>query len=198
MVAMTVRLLEHPYTELNDRVLWFDGDSLYQSSDIEKGVGNINQRMFVEKITPAIKKYNTLVSKEQRITVKEHFNAEKLDLTWNIPEEYKSINVVEYLIQKLEQEETKNNWSGGEEYKYHPAFVKRVARVQMEYNLYKKLNLIDALRALIFIINTLSQNRVVWGVGRGSSVSSYILYLIGVHDVDSVEYELDIEDFLHE
>lgn len=197
MAAMTVRLPEHPYTELEDRVLWFDGDSCYRSSDIESGIGRSSQHLFVEKITPAIKKYNALVSKEQRITVKEHFNEEKLDLTWNIPEEYKNINVVEYLIQKLEQEETRNSWNKDGQ-QYHPAFVKRVARVQTEYNLYKKLNLIDALRALIFIINTLNQNRVVWGVGRGSSVSSYILYLIGVHDVDSVEYELDIEDFLHE
>lgn len=194
---MTVRLPEHPYTELVDRVLWFDGDSCYRSSDIENGAIRSARQIFVEKITPAIKRYNALVPKEQKITVKEHFNEEKLDLTWNIPEEYKKINVVEYLIQKLEQEETRNNWNE-EGQQYHPAFVKRVARVQIEYNLYKKLNLIDALRALIFIINTLNQNRVVWGVGRGSSVSSYILYLIGVHDVDSVEYELDIEDFLHE
>ena len=62
--------------------------------------------------------------------------------------------------------------------------------------LYQKLGLIDILRTLIFVINTLIENNIVWGVGRGSSVSSYVLYLIGVHDVDSFQYGLNIEEFL--
>jgi len=40
------------------------------------------------------------------------------------------------------------------------------------------------------------KNNLVWGVGRGSSVSSYLLYLIGVHKVDSYKYRLDIKEFL--
>jgi DNA polymerase III alpha subunit len=37
---------------------------------------------------------------------------------------------------------------------------------------------------------------VLWGVGRGSSVASYCLYILGVHKVDSIKYELDIHEFL--
>jgi len=33
-------------------------------------------------------------------------------------------------------------------------------------------------------------------VGRGSSVSSYILYLIGIHRVDSLRYGFSISDYL--
>jgi DNA polymerase III alpha subunit len=40
------------------------------------------------------------------------------------------------------------------------------------------------------------ENDIVWGVGRGSSVASYTLYLIGVHKIDSIKYELDINEFL--
>jgi DNA polymerase III alpha subunit len=40
------------------------------------------------------------------------------------------------------------------------------------------------------------QNNVVWGVGRGSSVASYVLYLLGVHKIDSLKYNLDIHEFL--
>jgi len=40
------------------------------------------------------------------------------------------------------------------------------------------------------------QNSVVWGVGRGSSVASYVLYLIGVHKIDSMYFDLDITEFL--
>jgi DNA polymerase III alpha subunit len=36
----------------------------------------------------------------------------------------------------------------------------------------------------------------VWGVGRGSSVASYVLFLIGVHRIDSMKYNLDYKEFL--
>ena len=65
-----------------------------------------------------------------------------------------------------------------------------------EIKIYKNLELMDVLATLIYIINTLVDNNIVWGVGRGSSVSSYVLYLIGVHDIDSFKYDLKIEDFL--
>jgi DNA polymerase III alpha subunit len=40
------------------------------------------------------------------------------------------------------------------------------------------------------------KENIVWGVGRGSSVASYVLYLIGVHKIDSLYYNLDVEEFL--
>jgi DNA polymerase III alpha subunit len=45
-------------------------------------------------------------------------------------------------------------------------------------------------------VETMRVNNIVWGVGRGSSVASYVLYLIGVHKIDSMYYDLDIEEFL--
>jgi DNA polymerase III alpha subunit len=42
----------------------------------------------------------------------------------------------------------------------------------------------------------MKENKIVWGVGRGSSVASYVLYLIGVHRIDSIKYDLDIREFL--
>jgi DNA polymerase III alpha subunit len=47
-----------------------------------------------------------------------------------------------------------------------------------------------------YLVDTLRKNIIVWGVGRGSSVASYILYLIGVHRIDSLYYDLDIAEFL--
>jgi predicted metal-dependent hydrolase len=40
------------------------------------------------------------------------------------------------------------------------------------------------------------ENNIVWGVGRGSSVASYVLYLIGVHKVNSIQFGLDWREFL--
>jgi len=45
-------------------------------------------------------------------------------------------------------------------------------------------------------VDVMHDNRVIWGVGRGSSVASYVLYLLGVHRIDSMYYDLDAGEFL--
>jgi DNA polymerase III alpha subunit len=42
----------------------------------------------------------------------------------------------------------------------------------------------------------MQDNRIIWGVGRGSSVASYVLYKLGVHRIDSMYYDLDPQEFL--
>ena len=56
--------------------------------------------------------------------------------------------------------------------------------------------MIPMLKFLVYMVDQLKHNKILWGVGRGSSVSSYILYLIGIHKVDSLKYELDYKEFL--
>jgi len=69
-------------------------------------------------------------------------------------------------------------------------------RVLLELNMYEERGLYPLLKHLIYLVDYFRKNKVVWGVGRGSSVSSYVLYLIGIHRVDSLKYGLDITDFL--
>jgi DNA polymerase III alpha subunit len=71
-------------------------------------------------------------------------------------------------------------------------------RVSQELELYIKHGMYDVLHVMKYIVDTLRNNNVVWGVGRGSSVSSYVLYLIGVHKIDSIKYKLPIEEFFKE
>jgi len=71
-------------------------------------------------------------------------------------------------------------------------------RVSQELELYIKLGMYDVLHVMKYIVDTLRENNIVWGVGRGSSVASYVLYLIGVHKVDSIKYNLPIEEFFKE
>ena len=49
---------------------------------------------------------------------------------------------------------------------------------------------------LKYLVDTMRDNQVIWGVGRGSSVASYVLYLIGIHKIDSMYYDLPINEFL--
>lgn len=71
-------------------------------------------------------------------------------------------------------------------------------RVDRELELFIKHEMYDMLHAMKFIVDTLRSNNIVWGVGRGSSVASYVLYLIGVHKIDSIKYSLPIEEFFKE
>jgi DNA polymerase III alpha subunit len=95
---------------------------------------------------------------------------------WFIPDEYKNLDIKSYVLERT------------------PAHA--IDRVNEELNLYDKYNIIDVLKVCIYIVDTLRKNKIVWGVGRGSSVASYVLYLIGVHKVDSIKYDLDINEFL--
>jgi len=69
-------------------------------------------------------------------------------------------------------------------------------RVGEELLLYQERDLFDLLRYLKYMIDTLRKNNIVWGVGRGSSVASYVLFLIGVHKIDSLYYKLSVDEFL--
>ena len=139
--------------------------------------------MFVEELTDEIVRYNGFVPNAEKVSVKTDIG--ELSFDWNIPEEYKELDVIEYVADKLLEQ------SGSDADIEH-----RAQRCTDELAIYKKMGLFDTLTTLIYIINTLIEKNIVWGVGRGSSVSSYVLYIIGVHDIDSFFYDLDIEDFL--
>jgi DNA polymerase III alpha subunit len=176
-------------TELNDRILWYDGDSTVGETDIYRliSTGVDVDGVFVKEITDSIKQYNRLVPPKDQITTK--VSIQPLSYEWNLPEEYLNLDIMKYVAGKLETTST---------YMTVPAheWYLRVERVVHEYEIFVKMGLVPILRAVIYIINTLEEKNVVWGVGRGSSVSSYLLYVIGVHDVDSFAYDLDIHDFL--
>jgi len=175
-------------TKLVDRTLWYDGDSTVSEESLISIIecGKLIEGLFVEELTPNIVQFNkSVTTKDERIGMKE--NIRPLSFEWNTPEEYKNMDVVKYIVDKLLEETKKMS---------DESTSARERRVAEELNIYKNLELMDVLTTLIYIINTLVENNVVWGVGRGSSVSSYVLYLIGVHDIDSYEYGLRIEDFL--
>jgi DNA polymerase III alpha subunit len=76
------------------------------------------------------------------------------------------------------------------------ATQEELQRVGQELLLYQERDLFNLLRYLKYFVDTMRKNSVVWGLGRGSSVASYILYLLGVHKINSLYYDLPIEEFL--
>lgn len=172
-------------TQLKDRTLYYDGDTVVSPDRVLEFIDKGLKDIFVTEITDEITQFNRLSSK--KILTKDKIRP--LSFDWNLPKKYKNLDVIEYVIDKWAVVCVNNEITSED------ADV-RSKRVSDEIQLYKELNLLPVLRAIIYVINTLRDNNIVWGVGRGSSVSSYVLYLIGVHDVDSVKYDLDFTDFL--
>jgi len=100
-----------------------------------------------------------------------------LQSNWRMPKEYKNLDIAEYILSLCR-----------EDYE--------LQRVGEELLLYQERDLFDLLRYLKYLVDTLRKNNVIWGVGRGSSVASYVLFLLGVHKINSLYYNLDIEEFL--
>jgi len=100
-----------------------------------------------------------------------------LQKNWRMPKEYKDMDIAEYVLGLCKADH-------------------ELQRVGQELLLYQERDLFDLLRYLKYLVDILRKNNVVWGVGRGSSVASYVLFLIGVHKIDSLYYNLDIVEFL--
>lgn len=172
-------------TVLKNRTLWYDGTIQVPTSNLMKWVTYKN--VAVTELTDEIIKYNKNALGVDKILVKDELS--QFDTTWNIPQKYHDIDIETYVNDKLIAIGVSDDLSDSQ-------FMERYKRVQTELNVFFQLELVELLKTLIYIIDTFKDKNVVWGVGRGSSVSSYILYLLEVHDIDSVTYELDFNEFL--
>lgn len=97
---------------------------------------------------------------------------------WFMPENYCN-NIIEHIYSLCSTEDQRS-------------------RVDKELLLYAQYDLFDLLKYLKYLVDTMRANRIVWGVGRGSCVASYVLYLLGVHKIDSLKHNLNINEFLKE
>jgi len=96
---------------------------------------------------------------------------------WHMPEQYQKLDIAEHIVALCDTPE-------------------KLQRVGHELLLYQERGLFNLLRYLKYLVDVMRDNRVIWGVGRGSSVASYVLYLLGVHRIDSMYYDLDVAEFL--
>lgn len=179
-------------TKLKDRILWYDGDSSMTPQQIEQyllsGRRLNTNKIFVTELDEDVQRFNNTQPISRRLSIKGE-SISDLDTTWTLPDSYKELNVKEYIFRKL-LAYCANNRLDDE------AIEKRIKRVEDELKLYSEKNLLDILKTLIYVVDMFKEKKVVWGTGRGSSCNSYILYLIELHDVDSIKYDLDINEFL--
>lgn len=96
---------------------------------------------------------------------------------WHMPDEYKQLDIAKHILDCCDTPE-------------------ETQRCGQELLMYQEKNLFDLLRYLKYLVDIMTQNHVIWGVGRGSSVASHVLYKLGVHRINSMFYDLAPEEFL--
>jgi len=96
---------------------------------------------------------------------------------WLMPDSYKNLDIAKYLLDLCQNDA-------------------ELQRVGQELLLFQERNMFDLLRYLKYLVDTMRKNNIVWGVGRGSSVSSFVLFLLEVHRINSLYFDLSIDEFL--
>jgi DNA polymerase III alpha subunit len=140
----------------------------------------IDSNIDLDKFNKAVKlnydSFSQIIPYQEETDSIEFFD-EANQCTWFMPEEYQKFPIHQWLIDQCKTEEERT-------------------RVDEELTLFIQHGMFDLLFYLKYLVDTMRANQIVWGVGRGSSVASYVLYLLGIHKVDSIKYKLDIHEFL--
>ena len=121
---------------------------------------------------PAFIRYDEL-AQSQSVEQFDH----RCQTNWYMPDEYKSMDIAALVLGLCKTDA-------------------ELQRCGEELLLFQERNLFDLLRYLKYLVDVMTENQLIWGVGRGSSVASYVLYKLGVHRIDSMYYELDPTEFL--
>lgn len=93
-----------------------------------------------------------------------------------IPKEYINFDIVKFVLDSCKNDV-------------------ELQRAGEELILFQQNDMLNLLVYLKYLVDTLRTNNKVWGVGRGSSVASFVLFLIGVHKINSLYYDIPITEF---
>jgi DNA polymerase III subunit alpha len=152
-------------------------DILYQNTEVDLTQYNLINN---EKYNAAIKKnysdLNLLNSLPNIDMLPEEWHYTNQQ-NWHMPEYYQNLDIAQWVL---------NQCTGDAE----------IQRAGVELLEYAEKNLLTMLCYLKYLVDTMDENSIVWGVGRGSSVASFVLYKIGIHRINSLYYDLDFHEFL--
>lgn len=166
-------------------------EMLYDGEDISS-IEEVDWHEDFEKYNNAVEKnhlQNSLFKAIKKLSLDIDEYDKENQSEWFIPEEYKALDIEEWLFTKVMKEKQ----HAGVDFVYNSI---EWMRVEQELEAYKERGLIPVLRYMIYLVDTMRENNIVWGVGRGSSVASYVLYIIGIHRINSIAYDLDWREFL--
>jgi len=176
------------HIDLNDRIVTDEGEVVAKHELLVKQA--LSGEVFTDLRAiahPDIKRYNKHSGNANPIGVWEPtekgsgIGPDPDTFEWTIPKKYLSMNIEELCIEALEQKRLIND-----------VYVNRLSweLIQMELK-----DMHQFVRCLLYVTHQFKENDVVWGVGRGSSCASLIMYLLDINKVDPVKYGIPAEEF---
>ena len=152
-------------------------DSMLSGNDVS-GVF-LENKDDLEQYESSTKEYNTdSMEFKKYIDIKksvDEYMDEKSN-EWLIPKKYRNIDIVSYLIERCKNEQEKE-------------------RLLIELNEFMQRDQAILIHLMIYLVDIMRENNIVWGVGRGSSVACFVLYLIGINKVNPLDYDIDYKEF---
>lgn len=95
---------------------------------------------------------------------------------WFTPEDYQQLDLDAYVLARCKN-------------------AQQVSRAQTELKIIHELQVAHIFKHLIYLVTQWRSHNLVWGVGRGSSVSCFVLYAIGLNKINPLDYDLDYREF---
>lgn len=109
-----------------------------------------------------------------KVTPTQYFN--DLSTKWIIPEKYYEYDIVTILSSRCKSDV-------------------ELERLVIELREFIKRDQVKIILAMFYLVDWLRENKIVWGVGRGSSVASFVLYLIGINRINPIDFDIDLSEF---
>ena len=150
---------------------------LYHNPMLDLGLFQVEDTLEYNRSVAELHAEQELLENYQELTDSIEDFDKIMQSNWRMPQEYKDMDIAKYLLDLCQTED-------------------ELQRVGEELLLYQERDLFNLLKYLKYMIDTLRKHDIVWGVGRGSSVASYVLFLLGVHKIDSLYYKLSVDEFL--
>lgn len=179
-------------TELKDRTLRFDGVSIVNPEAVAYALsrGLRPSDLRVTEVNEDVELFNANVIEADRLQVAGQ-DPISIPMGWQLPVEYKSLDLHERVFDTFLQILPKLNYSAEQE-------DIAIRRLVAELEEVESRGMLEFMRTICFVLDTFREQDIVWGVGRGSSCACYILFVLGLHVVDCVRYEVPLNEFFHD
>ena len=152
-------------------------DLLYTQPELSLGdIAIVDPEKYNSGIKSLYLDWDTLNKLEELDITPREFHTQNQQVWW-MPEEYNNMDISKYILDQCHDQN-------------------ELQRAGHELLAYAERDLLPLLRYLKYLIDTMRSNNIVWGVGRGSSVASFVLYLLGVHRIHSLRHNLNFEEFM--
>lgn len=176
--------------DLQDRVLRYDGVSVIHPDGLAAAMlaGVPPDRLRLTEHSTDSLLFNDNAPEQVTTDVDEPV---RLDFSWHLPAPYLDLNLYEAVGAAFEARLPSLSYTAEQQ-------EVALDRLAAELEEVERRGMVQFVKTIIYVLDTFRQEGVIWGVGRGSSCASYVLFTLGLHSVDPVLYNVPMSEFFHD